>query len=194
MGGDNIKKLPTKDIIAYTLLDLLQSKRIEAITVSWIAKEVGVSTRTFYNCFRDKFDVCNYIYDRLLDRCWITAGQRSTLNQFFEHLMDAINGDYSAFFHNTICYNGQSNINEYIVHRGTEDLKEQLRRTGHGDMITPENILRLKVYMMGLSATLKIYNSAPKSVRHELTFINKAELLPKPIYDALTSPIIHTAP
>ena len=34
-----------------------------------------------------------------------------------------------------MCYAGQGNINEYVVERGAEDLKEQLRRTGHEDMI-----------------------------------------------------------
>ena len=114
-----MKKPPTRDIIAQTMLDLLQEKRIEEITVAEISREVGISTRTFYNCFRDKFEVCNYLYDKLLDeQCWVTNEQRSTLNEFFEHLMEAICGDYSAFFQNTMCYTGQSNIVEHIVERG----------------------------------------------------------------------------
>ena len=50
--------------------------------------------------------------------------------------MGAVNGEYTAFFRNTMCYAGQGNINGYVVERGAEDLKEQLRRTGHEDMIT----------------------------------------------------------
>lgn len=45
-----MKRIPTKDVIAQTMRELLQKKRIEEVTVSEIAREVEISTRTFYNC------------------------------------------------------------------------------------------------------------------------------------------------
>lgn len=182
-----MKRIPTKAVIAQTMLELLQKKRIEDITVSEIAREVEISTRTFYNCFRDKFDVCNYLYDELLDACWITDGRRSTLNEFFEHLMQAIAGSHTAFFSNTMCYTGQSSINEYIVERGVEDLKTQLRYTGHAELITSESISMLQFYMRGLGVTLQIFNSAGQSAKESLLRQDKTKFLPQDIYEELTT-------
>lgn len=145
-----MKKLHTRDIIAQTMQELLRQKAINEITVAEIAREVGVSTRTFYNCFGDKFEVCNYIYDKLLEeRCWQTAGRRSTLEEFFSNLMREIYEDYSTFFRNTMCYTGQSCISGHIVARGVEDLKEQLRRTGNEHLITAKNVTLMQFYMRG---------------------------------------------
>lgn len=189
-----MKRIPTKDVIAQTMRELLQKKRIEEVTVSEIAREVEISTRTFYNCFRDKFDVCNYIYDTLVDACWLTDGRRSTLGEFFDALMDAICGDYMSFFSNTMCYTGQSSINEYIVERGVEDLKTQLRHTGHEELITPESISLLQFYMRGLGVTLQIFNSAGTATKKDLLRQDKTVFLPQQLYDALTSALVNENP
>lgn len=164
-----MKKPHTKDVIAQTVFELLHQKTISDITVTEIANEVGVSARTFYNCFTDKFDVCNYIYDELLkNRCWLKDGKRSTLNEFFDRLMDAIRGDYALFFQNTMCYTGQSSICEHIVSQGVEDLKDQLRLTGNADLITPDNIKLMQFYLRGLCATLQVFNNAGATAKMEL--------------------------
>ncbi len=187
-----MKKISTKDIIARTVFELLQKKTIEEITVSEIAREVEISTRTFYNCFQDKYDVTHYLYDQLLDRCWITEGRRSTLNEFFDHLMAAIVGEYSSFFANTTCYTGQSSINEYIVERGVEDLKEQLKYTGHEEFITPERTLMLQFYMRGLMVTLQIFYSASQLTKDAIIQADKTLLLPQDLYAALTTALQNT--
>lgn len=187
-----MKKLHTRDIIAQTVLETLQKKNICEITVSEIVHEVGVSTRTFYNCFSDKFEVCNYIYDILLSSCcWTTNGRRSTLKEFFSNLMVAIAGDYSSFFRNTMCYTGQNNITEHIIERGVEDLKDQLRYTGHEALITSANVTLLQFYMRGLSSTLQFFISTTSNTEKEILLRHdKTSFLPQSMYDALTSALI----
>ena len=94
-----MKKPSMRDIIADTALEKLNTKLVEELTVAEIIRDIGISNRTFYNHFRDKFDVCNYIYDRILDReCWLTDGRRSSLSEFFEKFSAACGGKYWRFF------------------------------------------------------------------------------------------------
>lgn len=187
-----MKKMSTKDIISKTMLEFLEEKRVTQISVQDIAAEVGVSTRTFYNCFQDKFDVCNYIYDGIVKECLEPDGRRATIAEFFDSLMKDITSNYLQFFRNTLCYGGQNNLSEYIVRRGVRDLNDQLRFTGHADMISPENDMLLMVYMRGLASALKMYFSSSKSTQEQLVFFDKSEMLPRSLYEALTAPVTRT--
>jgi len=164
---------------------LLQTQKIQEITVGMVATEAEISIRTFYNHFHDKFDVCNYIYDQILDtRCWGTEQHKSTFYEFFVNICDMIDNDYADFFQHTMCYFGQNCIHEYVVSRGIKDLIRYLTWTEHEDMITPENIAQIEFYMWGLVSTL---NSSmySKTKKHSFLYIqDKIGFLPKNLYDA----------
>ena len=50
---------------------LLAHRGVEKITTQMIADEAGVSRATFYRYFRDKYDVLNHNYKKLLDDCLV---------------------------------------------------------------------------------------------------------------------------
>ena len=51
-----------KNIIASALLELCETKSLEALTVKQILEKSGVSRQTFYNHFIDKNDLIQYVY------------------------------------------------------------------------------------------------------------------------------------
>lgn len=52
----------TKDILAESFLELAKKKRIDKITITEITDNCGMSQPTFYNHFRDKYDLIIWIY------------------------------------------------------------------------------------------------------------------------------------
>ncbi|MBS5369999.1 MAG: TetR/AcrR family transcriptional regulator [Longibaculum muris] len=58
--------MDTKSILAYGLYDLLKNKSIDDIRVEKICEYVGLSKKTFYNHFKDKYDLAQYLYDKLV--------------------------------------------------------------------------------------------------------------------------------
>jgi len=56
------EKKDSKDIIAEALLKLLERKSLENITAYEIVEKSGLSRRTFYNKFRDKYTVVEWIF------------------------------------------------------------------------------------------------------------------------------------
>lgn len=187
-----MKRPSIRDVIADTMLEILETKSIESVTVSSIIKETEISSRTFYNHFRDKFDVCNYIYDRILDQhCWNQDGKRSTLNCFFENLTKAIRGDYYHFFMNTTFYNGQNSLEEHIIERGIQDLSDQLRYTGHENLVTPQNRLKIDFFMRGCASLLHSSLLYKQSKLEIDTTVAQTEFLPNSLYEALTAEPIY---
>ena len=186
--GTRMKKPSMRDIIADTALEKLSTKLVEDLTVAEIIRDIGISNRTFYNHFRDKFDVCNYIYDRMLDReCWVIDGRRSSLSEFFEKFTALWGGKYSRFFFATAFYYGQDNLQDYIVSRGVEDLKQQLVCTGNEHLITGENLSMLEFYMRGLAGTTQYYVRRRMQVTSSDVQLDMTRILPTDLYEALTA-------
>lgn len=52
----------TEELIAASFMELAETKPIDKITVREIASNCGISTVTFYNHFRDKYELLVWIY------------------------------------------------------------------------------------------------------------------------------------
>ena len=59
-----------KSIVADALLRLCETKSLSKITVADLQKESGVSRQTFYNHFKDKQDLIQYVYEHRVIALW----------------------------------------------------------------------------------------------------------------------------
>ena len=57
-----MKRRTTKELLAESFLELVQTKRIDKITITDITNNCGMSQPTFYNHFKDKYDMIVWIY------------------------------------------------------------------------------------------------------------------------------------
>lgn len=63
------KQSINKNRIADALIDLLQDKTIEAVTVTQIVEKAGVGKSTFYRTFSDVYEVFDFLFCDFCDRC-----------------------------------------------------------------------------------------------------------------------------
>ncbi len=54
-----------KDAIADTFVKLCGSHAVREVTVTQIIDACGISRQTFYNHFKDKYDIIEYVFDRI---------------------------------------------------------------------------------------------------------------------------------
>ena len=57
-----MKRKTTKEILAESFQELAHKKRIDKITITEITNNCGMSQPTFYNHFRDKYDLIVWIH------------------------------------------------------------------------------------------------------------------------------------
>ena len=62
-----ILRQPTKVLLAESLKDLAQRKPVDKITVRELTKNCGLTAPTFYNNFRDKYELAAWIYNQKFD-------------------------------------------------------------------------------------------------------------------------------
>lgn len=65
-----VRRLTTKELIGASFHELAASKPVDKITVKEVADNCGVSTTTFYNHFRDKYELIAWMYDHKIDRAF----------------------------------------------------------------------------------------------------------------------------
>ena len=57
-----MKRKTTKEILSESFLELINEKRISKITINDITSNCGMTPPTFYNYFKDKYDLIVWIY------------------------------------------------------------------------------------------------------------------------------------
>lgn len=185
-----MKKHSTRDLIANSTLELLQTKRIDEFNVMDIVNNCGVSKRSFYNHFRDKYDVCNYIYDFVLDNyCWYEDGKLQPLSRFFEKAYVVFNSEdrkIRNFLNHTMCYQGQNCMQDYVATRGVSDIVNLLRSGGREDLITHENLFLMEFYMRGMMGMAMSHSGGGSKKDVYSSYIDWTKYLPKELYDVLT--------
>ena len=84
------RQTQTKESLKIALIQLLQTKDFEAITVSDISRTAGVNRGTFYLHYVDKFDMMNQLEEEILHQYPITQKQEAypAVVQIFEYLKE----------------------------------------------------------------------------------------------------------
>lgn len=107
------KKKTTKELLGESLAELLQDKAFEKITVNEIAENCGVGRRSFYNNFKDKYDLAAWLYIRQLKN-YYTGPDCTGLEDFIRYSMDTVKKDAQLIIA-IDQYKGQNNLRESLV-------------------------------------------------------------------------------
>lgn len=108
-----IKKKPVKEMLAESLEELLKSKPYEKITVNEIVDNCGVGRRTFYNNFRDKYDIAAWLYLRQLHE-FVDSRDSVSLTEFIRFTTEVVSKD--LYIITAIDkYRGQNNLRDSLA-------------------------------------------------------------------------------
>ena len=140
----------TKDILAESFLELAESKRIDKITITEITNNCGMSQPTFYNHFKDKYDLIVWIHTTRVQQIMSKIGSgnytwRDTLLEGAKYYCE--NKEYMA---NALKHtSGQDSFLQYVRHTNTELLATEVRKKIMTEYIPDEIYGIIKVYVYG---------------------------------------------
>jgi len=155
-----IQKLSSKEYLEQSAIELLSKNTIEKVTVKDICDNCGLSTRTFYSYFKDKYEIMNTCF----------ATYYASFFQRYEHDLTLHNMIYFSaqivyenrfFFANMFRYTGQNNIRLGLV--------EPMRR---------QYLLLLEEYCH-IKPTKEILDAITFFINGQLTFVEYALRLPE---------------
>ncbi len=144
-----------KQILARSLEKLLMEKPITDITVREIAGNCGLSTRTFYNYFADKFDLMCFYYYTLNEACWYKQGKPRSLASFYRKWITE-GAPERRIALNMYAYVGQNDIREFVISKTFSDFYRLFLWAGHPELLkdpTTFDVIVLLVY--GFTGTME---------------------------------------
>lgn len=105
------KKKTIPDYLAESAIELISRKDLDRVSVRDICDNCGVSTRSFYNYFKDKNDLVQWIYFKYLEDFYQKNKQDITFSSLMTETGDIL-WLHKGFFQNLIKYNGQNSFKE----------------------------------------------------------------------------------
>ena len=109
-----------KAIIADTLLELCEEKPLKKITILDIQKKSGISRQTFYNHFKDKLDLIQYIYENKIIGSW--KNPDSSDLDYYEATLSAFKSDvkYHSFIKQACALTGTNCLVDFMYKHSRE--------------------------------------------------------------------------
>ena len=150
-----ISQIETKEIFAKSLKKLSNKKSIEKISVKDIVNDCGLTKTTFYNHFRDKFDLAAWIYSTSAEK--IMNKIISKNYSWKDSLTDGINYffDNRIFLKNLILNTkGQDSFINYVANFNVKILSDYIKKV-HNLKNLPKDIeIYIKIYCYGTVCTI----------------------------------------
>ncbi|MGI6546479.1 MAG: TetR/AcrR family transcriptional regulator C-terminal domain-containing protein [Fastidiosipilaceae bacterium] len=113
--GDPVTEaLNTKDQIALTMIELMGKKPMEKISVAEICETCGVSRKSFYYHFKDKYDLVNWIFHTNLTRLLKNNENQSSFVEIFNQICEYLY-DNRTFYANALQVRGQNSFSDYFA-------------------------------------------------------------------------------
>lgn len=133
--------------LAQAMKSCMKQAPLEKITVSELVEECGTTRQTFYRNFKDKYDLINWYFDKILLESFEHMGEGRTIYEGLVNKFHYIQEE-KIFFKAAFKNNEQNNLREHdfelILAFYTERIK---KRTGQA---LPERIrLLLEMYCSG---------------------------------------------
>lgn len=177
-----IVRMTTKELIAESLKELSASKSVDKITIREIAQNCGVSTKTFYNHFQDKYDLIAWIYSTSAEKIMKkidgeTYTWKDSLSDGFKYFVDN-----REFLKNLIAHTGgQDSFVNYVARFNVKILSDYIKQRQNWETLSPDLEILIKVYCYGTICTLceMLVSSAPIQDENFVSLIEKA--LPEPL-------------
>lgn len=108
-----ITKKSSKELLADSMMDLLQTESFEKITVSQITENCGIAKRTFYYHFRDKYELALWLYIHQLDVYYEKNRGNVTFRGFLTYSANIIWND-RYLIRKIIQYSGQNDFRHSV--------------------------------------------------------------------------------
>ena len=127
----------TKKKIASSMVELVEKKPIDKITITDITVKCDMTRQVFYRYFVDKYDLINWMYEEDCGSIIYTGEENFSLKSWIEYIIDiledkksfyvhAIQDDSSKTFENLILDKTRFYLKKIIEYKTATELTKQL--------------------------------------------------------------------
>lgn len=129
-----------KTILADAFLELCNEKALKKITISNLQAKTGISRQTFYNHFKDRYDLIQYIYESKIITDWLLPSPLST--DFCDALFSCLKSDikYHKFLKQALMMTEQNNLRDFMYEH-SKKFNRAWHQAYYGEETLPEELI-----------------------------------------------------
>ena len=174
--------MKTKEIFAQSLKKLSAKKSVEKISVKDIVSDCGLTKTTFYNHFRDKYDLAAWIYSTSAEK--IMNKIDSENYSWKDSLTDGINYFFANkdFLKNLMLNtSGQDSFINYVANFNIKILSDYIKKIHNLENLPADVEIYVKIYCYGTVCTIceMLIKDFPITIEDFVNFLENA--LPEPL-------------
>lgn len=143
-----IIKKTNQELLAESLIELLETKSLEKITIQNIADNCCLTRTTFYRYFKDKYELMNWIYyheiQSFLDEHPDIFSWKDLLNVVAHFIKNN-----SVFFKNIIDYKGQNSFEDFLFSYGSTYCINHILNFTNEKELSSEDSISITIYIGG---------------------------------------------
>lgn len=178
----HIFKNSTKEIFAQSLQKLSAKKSFQKISVKDIINDCGLTKTTFYNHFRDKYDLAAWIYANFSEKIMskVDGKNYTWRNTLIDWLTYSF--ENKKFLKNLLLNtSGQDSFINYISNRNIKILSDYIKSTQKIENLPADIEISVKIYCYGTVCALceMILKDFPIPIEDFIKFSENA--LPEPL-------------
>ena len=146
-----IERQTTKALLAESLKDLSKTKAVDKITIKELTANCGLTSPTFYNHFRDKYELMAWIYNQKVEASLKNFGSTDSFEDVICKWMDIVLED-EDFFSNLLKNAVGQNSFRYATNDHAINLLTDWIKTRHGlEELPPTICFCLRFFMRAVS-------------------------------------------
>lgn len=135
----------TKLLLAESIKELMKTIPLDKITVKEIVSRCGTTRQTFYRNFKDKYDLVNWYFDRIVKKTIKQMGVSLTLQEALVKKFEYIKED-KHFFTSALSSSDYNNLMDYDYQCIYHFYKSIAQKKGE---VTPEIDFLIQFYCHG---------------------------------------------
>lgn len=147
----------TRTLLMNSMMELMSVKPVDKISVREITENCRVSTRSFYNHFKDKHDLVNAIYMSEENDLFSLQPQPDIISKRSLVNLFAYVKKNRKFYDNACSYMGQNNLLTYIYEQGYVRVIEGIRVQDKVDDVDESLCFAAKMWLNGMKDMITLW-------------------------------------
>ena len=112
-GTVMVKRVGNKELLAKSLMELMEQKPLAKVSVQMIAENCGLTRQTFYYYYKDKYDLVNQVFQKLVNDVYGASSPDSPWEKVLGDMLFNMQ-QHRKFYANALAHTSQNSLDSFM--------------------------------------------------------------------------------
>ena len=112
-GTVMVKRVGNKELLAKSLIELMEQKTLAKVSVQMIAENCGLTRQTFYYYYKDKYDLVNQVFQKLVNDVYGASSPDTPWEKVLGDMLFNMQ-QHRKFYANALAHTSQNSLDSFM--------------------------------------------------------------------------------